>query len=496
MPRCPPVRYRLLDLVFSVVGTVAFLGDLGSDMWSTVKYYKAGDTAWAALYIGFYALSSLVLQLLSWGWFWVDKKDWDLLEEAEAGDISGDYVECCSIQAASNGGAKEHRGENGTKSPEDASVVGAVPVLLSDTPGSPPAATTTQDTQAAAGTGHRTAGSVMCCFWTGPRTAGSEHQHIVRSFWTSKIIFRTFCFTVLHVFQLGYPLRCIHSLEVCFAACRHPEDDLYKDYAYFLIHDLSMMRLVETFLENTPQLILILYIIIQREDIETFQYFSISMTFICITWAILGYHQSLRLILKGKLELSIFSSVIYYLWNFCLISSRILCITVFTVTFHWGIIVHFILLWVAFFIWASLQKTSFMKDKFLEIVYRTAVATILYFSWFNIADGRTLYRCVVYTVFIIIDSVILVVSWMTYKTPSLLDGYEMHIIVIHVVLFVVGLSLRLLYYIYLHPNIRNEKKQYADVPDGKIAEIKVLHSVDKTKQQINYRMEYLAAQIY
>lgn len=44
-----------------------------------------------------------------------------------------------------------------------------------------------------------------------------------------------------------------------------------RGYAVFLTHDISLLRLFETFLESTPQLILVLYIILHMNKAETFQ---------------------------------------------------------------------------------------------------------------------------------------------------------------------------------------------------------------------------------
>ncbi|XP_073420673.1 XK-related protein 8 isoform X2 [Dendrobates tinctorius] len=495
---CVPSIYRLQDLVFALVGTAAFLLDLGSDVWSTVRYYKTGDTAWAAVYIGLYALSSFMLQLLSWGWYWVDRQDSELEpdtapEPSDTGSAAQncggtDYVGRSSIPA--NGNMK--RCSNASPAPPGEAV---------HVTGTGPATAEVGDTSVGRSAtfnppepSDRTASP--CC--ADPSAASRQAELVEGRFWTSSFILRPSCLAALHLLQLGYPLRCIHSLEVGITAYRNPKDKKFKDYAYFLTHDISMMRLVETFLENTPQLILVLYIIIQREVIQVFQYVSISVSFICISWAILDYHQSLRLFLKGKQKLSILSSVIYYLWNFCLISSRILCITLFAVTFHWMIAVHFILLWSAFFLWATLQKTTFMKHKYLEIVYRATVAVILYFSWFNIADGRTRYRCLVYHVFIIIDSVVLVVTWGICKSSSILDSYRKIIIVTNIIFIAVGLFVRLLYYMYLHPNVINEPEQYYDVPDGikEAGTNRELLSGVKTGQKTNSRITNLAMQIY
>ncbi|XP_069612744.1 XK-related protein 8 isoform X2 [Ranitomeya imitator] len=312
MLHCAPSIYRLQDLVFALFGTVAFLVDLGSDVWSTVRYCKAGDTAWAVVYIGLYGLSSSVLQLLSWGWYWVDRQD----SEPSNVPADGDRKRCSDAGHATAVGPA-------------ASLVAAVPVQTAHAEVGDPGvgrSTTLHPPEPS----HRTAvdipppdcppAATPC--WADPSAAGSEAELVVGRFWTSRFILRPSCLTVLHLLQLGYPLRCIHSLEVGIAAYRNPKEKKFKDYAYFLTHDISMMRLVETFLENTPQLILVLYIIIQREVIQIFQYVSICVSFICISWAILDYHQSLRLFLKGKQKLSILSSAIYYLWNFCLISSH------------------------------------------------------------------------------------------------------------------------------------------------------------------------------
>lgn len=40
------------------------------------------------------------------------------------------------------------------------------------------------------------------------------------------------------------------------------------DYAVYLSHDLSMLRLIETFSESAPQLVLMLTIMLQGDDLE------------------------------------------------------------------------------------------------------------------------------------------------------------------------------------------------------------------------------------
>ncbi|XP_072276663.1 XK-related protein 8 [Pyxicephalus adspersus] len=497
MLSCLAPRYRLLDVVFALWGTVAFLGDLGIDVWSAVTYYRAGRTVLALLHFGLYVLSSFVLQLLSCGWFWVDWETW-LGEVAAAGkQKSGNgHTEQRSAGPCDNGC---HRGREAADGgcgldaavcveekllPEDNTAAGN----LLQANGASQGDTNTpipQHPQQLNAT-HRA------------HTEEAENTNFINGFCTSKIWLWPSCLTILHLLQLGYPLRCLHSLEVGIAAYKRSESSHYQEYAYFLTHDISMMRLIETFLENTPQLILVLYIIIQQETIHLFQYFSIAISFICISWAILDYHQSLRLFLKDKEKLNFFSSFIYFLWNFFLISARILCITLFTVTFHWMIVLHFVGLWLVFFLWACLQKTDFMKRKLLEPFYRATVAAILYFSWFNIADGRTIHRCIFYHTFITIDSLLLLLSWKYLKFPSILDHYESLFFWLAVLLTALGLIIRMFYYKYVHPNVVKETKKVSDETDGMVeGKFRMFVATAKKPYKIqNERMAHLAHQIY
>ncbi|XP_063810643.1 XK-related protein 8 [Pseudophryne corroboree] len=508
MPGCLPPRYRLLDLLLALVGTFAFLGDLCADVWSALRYYQAGNPLWAALHLGLFLLSSAVLQLLSWGWFWADRADWTRHDEdVPVSEIRSNgtrhqedsTVPSATESASSAGGCCTDgalaAGNLAGGFPED-----MTPASAGHSPHAAalPAATSNGETvpvQPGAcnpAPGDPGTEKWVCC----QPGVDAEYEHFMGHFQTSKVILRPSCLLVPHILQLGYLLRCIHSLEVGIAAYRNPKSSQYQDYAYFLTHDISMMRLVETFLENTPQLILVLYIIIQQEMVHTFQYVSISISFICTSWAILDYHQSLRLFLQDKNKLGTFSSIIFFLWNFCLISARILCITLFTVVFRWQIGLHFLTLWLAFFIWANLQQTDFMKSHILEFLYRATVAVILYFSWFNIADGRTIYRCILYYIFITTDSMLLILSWKFLKYPSILEEYEMPLLMTVVLCFITGLLLRWMYYKLVHPNVYRETKQQYDEPDSITGEgpYRMFVAAVKTERQ-NNRMFYLAKQL-
>lgn len=107
-------------------------------------------------------------------------------------------------------------------------------------------------------------------------------------------------------------------------------------------------------------------------------------------------------------------------------------------------------------LWVWLQGTDFMPDPGSEWLYRATVATILYFSWFNVSEGHTRGRAIIHVVFLLSDSVLLVTTWEMYGTwlPSATPLQVW--LTAGGVCFFLGLALRLAYYRWLHPSCRWE----------------------------------------
>lgn len=62
----------LRDLILGVLGTAAFLLDLGADLWAAGQYALSGRYLWAALVLALLVLASVALQLFSWVWLRAD----------------------------------------------------------------------------------------------------------------------------------------------------------------------------------------------------------------------------------------------------------------------------------------------------------------------------------------------------------------------------------------------------------------------------------------
>ncbi|XP_067386874.1 XK-related protein 8 [Emydura macquarii macquarii] len=354
-----PPRYRRQELLFALLGTAAFVADLGADLWLAASYARAGQRLWAALVLLLLGLSSLAVQGFSWAWYRADPAD-----------------------------------------------------LEPDLP-------------------------------------------------------RGGCLAALHLLQLGYLYRCFRALRVGWRVCREenaPEEE--RGLAVFLSHDISMLRLFETFLESTPQLTLVLTIILHTNKAEPFQGLGICTASLCVAWSLLDYHQSLRSFLVDKHTLGPLSSAIYFLWNFFLVCPRILAVALFATIFPCYVALHFLAVWAAMLLWAWLQGTTFMECPRREWLYRATVAVILYFCWFNVAEGQTLYRSVIYHGFILVDSVLLAGSSLWYSAPLRERSYLLPVLSTALLCYVLGLLLRLAYYQWFHPSLQAQRREACDEVDA------------------------------
>ncbi|XP_033925293.1 XK-related protein 8 [Melopsittacus undulatus] len=271
----------------------------------------------------------------------------------------------------------------------------------------------------------------------------------------------------LHLLQLGVLCRCLHALKVGWNVCRAKEEAGEEQrHMAFLCHDISMLRLFETFLENTPQLTLLLHVILQTNRAEPLQGLGLCTAFLCVTWSLLDYHQSLRSFLQDKYELSLSSSIVYFLWNLFLICPRILAVALFSLLWPYAVAVHFPLVWLAMFLWVSLQGTDFMESPGPEQLYRAVVAVVLYFSWFNVSQGRTLHRSIIYHSFILLDSTLLTLCWLWYRSPSDEHSYLIPVVSAALPCYLLGLVLRVTYYKWLHPSLQAQEGRGFDEVDA------------------------------
>ncbi|XP_067862884.1 XK-related protein 8-like [Heptranchias perlo] len=298
---------------------------------------------------------------------------------------------------------------------------------------------------------------------------------------------------LLHWLQLGFLVRYVAALELGFQVYKGKDTTGFQ-YAIYLVSDISMLRLFETIFESAPQLTLMLYIIIQKNRVELYQYFSIVASFLSIAWAVLDFHQSLRTSLSDKMRLRFKSAVSYFLCNLLLICPRIVSIALFATIFRHYALLHFALIWLPMFFWAWQQGTTFMNSLPEEVFYRGTVAVILYFIWLNISEGKTKIRQIIYHSFMVVDCGILVGSWWLYRDPVLTAAYTLQLLIAIPSSYFVGIIIKYIYYKYLHPTVTTHRALTTDETDS--LQEDGFRSICESRPLINKRMKILSNSFY
>ncbi|XP_061738709.1 XK-related protein 8.3 [Nerophis ophidion] len=306
---------------------------------------------------------------------------------------------------------------------------------------------------------------------------------------------------LLHVLQLGFLCRHISAIRQGFRVWWRKEEG--SEYAVYLTHDLSMLRLIETFCESAPQLTLMIYVVLRNNKARTVQFVSIAASTTSMAWMVVDYHRSLRSFLPDKAQQGWGSSLVYFLWNLLLISPRVAALALFASVLPAGCAAaHFLLVWSGFVLWAWRQRTDFMDSAGGEWLYRATVGLVWYFSWFNVAEGRTRGRSVIYHGFMAADGGILLATWWCYRDHVTSQPYALPLILALPLTYWLGLLFKCVYYCCFHPTLWRPPGRLPDdlpddLPDAQVS-FRDFPIQDGTlsSQLLNKRMQHNAALFY
>ncbi|XP_054461423.1 XK-related protein 8-like isoform X2 [Anoplopoma fimbria] len=261
----------------------------------------------------------------------------------------------------------------------------------------------------------------------------------------------------------GNLLQVVHAGVVEISLCSsYSQIQDPEGFAVYLSHDLSMLRLIETFSESAPQLVLMLTIILQRGELDPVTVLKALGSASAIAFSVTMYHRSLRSFLPDKEKQQIISSLVYFLWNLLLISSRLAALALFASVLPCFIFAHFFCSWMFLFFCVWRSKTDFMESLCGEWLYRATVGLIWYFDWFNVVEGKTRYRTLLYHAYMLVDISLLCGLWcwkMSTEPPyfEIPPLYAVIIAVSVVAVYIIGLFFKMIYYKCYHPNLAREE---------------------------------------
>ncbi|KAG7246953.1 hypothetical protein CRUP_021694, partial [Coryphaenoides rupestris] len=228
--------------------------------------------------------------------------------------------------------------------------------------------------------------------------------------------------------------------------------------AVHLTHDLALLRLIEGFSESAPQMVLMQTVLLHTGEWRD------PVT--AIACSVTRYHRSLRSFLPTRTQ-GFGSSLLYFTWNLLLIFSRVAALTLFAYTLPCYVFAHFLCWWAVLFFVAWYSKASLMDCAAGERLYQATVGLIWYFSWFNVAEGRTLSHCALYHAWMLLDTGLLcgLACWRTTTRDAPWAGGNgataLSVDTVAIMsgcvgaVYVTGLLVKLLYYKVCHPTLRS-----------------------------------------
>uniref|UniRef100_A0A8C3T0V2 XK-related protein n=1 Tax=Chelydra serpentina TaxID=8475 RepID=A0A8C3T0V2_CHESE len=217
--------------------------------------------------------------------------------------------------------------------------------------------------------------------------------------------------------------------------------------------DISMLRLLETFLKSAPQLVLQLSIMVQQNNVEPLQGLSASASLVSLAWMIASYQKVLRDSREDKMPMSYKGAVVQILWHLFTIAARAIAFALFASVFQLYFGIFIVTHWCIMTFWIIQGETDFCMSKWEEIIYNMVVGIIYIFCWFNVKEGRSRCRMAIYYTITLAENAALTGLWYMYYDRQATSDFNALIIVCVVSSsFALGIFFMLIYYCLLHPN--------------------------------------------
>ncbi|XP_056419811.1 XK-related protein 6 [Hyla sarda] len=258
--------------------------------------------------------------------------------------------------------------------------------------------------------------------------------------------------TVIHVLQMGQVWRYIRTMYLGIQSQRQKEHQRRFYWAMMYEYaDVNMLRLLETFLESAPQLVLQLCIMIQKNRADTLPCVSSVASLMSLAWVLASYHKLLRDSRDDKKSMSYRGALIHLFWRLFTISSRVISFALFASIFQLYFGIFVVVHWCVMAFWIIHGGTDFCMSKWEEVLFNMVVGIVYIFCWFNVKEGRTRYRMFAYYTVILTENAALTFLWYLYRDPNTTDSYAVPALCCVFLSFAAGVAFMLLYYGVLHP---------------------------------------------
>lgn len=177
-----------------------------------------------------------------------------------------------------------------------------------------------------------------------------------------------------------------------------------------------------------------------------------AASLVSLAWALASYQKALRDSRDDKKPVSYLAVIIQFCWHFFTIAARVVTFALFASVFQLYFGIFIVLHWCIMTFWIVHCETEFCVTKWEEIVFDMVVGIIYIFSWFNVKEGRTRCRLLIYYLVILLENAALSALWYLYRSPVGTDAFAVPALCVIFSSFFTGIVFMLMYYAFFHPN--------------------------------------------
>ncbi|XP_032808691.2 XK-related protein 6-like [Petromyzon marinus] len=260
---------------------------------------------------------------------------------------------------------------------------------------------------------------------------------------------------LVHALQLGQAWRYVRVLYLGVQSQRRrPYRRRFQWALMYEYADVSILRLLESFLESGPQLVLQLSIMLQRHHVEPLQCVSSAASLLSLTMVLASYQKALRDSRDDKHRMSYRGALLQMSWRAFTIFSRVLSFALFASIFQLYFVIFLVVHWCIMTFWIITVETDFCMSKWEEILVDMLMGVIYIFCWFNVKEGKTHRRMFAFYLIVLTENSAMMLLWYFNRDPLATDAYALPLLCFSVISFSLGMAIMLVYYGFLHPGGR------------------------------------------
>ena len=178
-----------------------------------------------------------------------------------------------------------------------------------------------------------------------------------------------------------------------------------------------------------------------------------------MAWSLASYQRALKRTIPVNRQMNLYDVIVQFCWRFCVIGCRVIAMAYFAAVMTYWLFIVMAVHFVAMFVWIRFQKTNFSETNrsFLEICYNLVISMIHIFCFFNVSEGGTFLRYLIFYSVVYVENLGMVLcAWMYKSEPIWYDG---PVILFVALVFFVGVIIQLYYYQYVHPKNNVPQKE-------------------------------------